>query len=178
MARKYAKDYRVTDALNERGVREQRIEYVGADYVWREAGAALKALRRATLLCALAWIAYLLPLFPSSQASQTWYVLLFFLFSALPLGLLSALLLRLRRCGATLSHREADQAENRFPACALSLILLPALSLAGETVLLLRTGVRLTATDLLFAVGALLLLICGLLLRRLAVHLRTDVRQN
>ena len=178
MARKYTKDYRVTDALNDAGIREQRIEYIGAEYVWREPEAARKALRLSTWLCVLGWSAFLLPLLPRSAATQTWYVLPPFLFSALPLGLLSGLVLRLRRCGDTLAHRQADQAENRIPACALFMMLLPGLALAGEAVLLLRQRALLSAADALFALCALLLFVCGLLLRRQAAHFRTRLRKN
>ena len=177
VAKKYTKDYRVTDTLNEQGRRERRVDYIGKTYVWYEGDAARKALRCANGICAIGWAAWLLPLLPRSEATQTWYVLPFFLFIALPLGLLSGALLQLRRSGEVLTHREADQASNRIPGCGLFMTLLPLLSLAGETILFIRQRKLPGRADVLFALGALLLLACGLLLRRMAPHFRTEIRE-
>ena len=106
-----------------------------------------------------------------SAAAKTFYVSYPFIFSALPLGLATALLGEIRFRRGPLEHRHADRLESRLPACCFFLSALPAAALIGNGISLLR-GVPLMAGDLIFALCAALLVFCGVFLRRQRAALR------
>ena len=127
MARKkYARDYRLNESLDERGRIRTEAEYIGVYYRYvsgaETARGALKTLLGFTVL---AWALFLCSLLPHSTASLTMYVMLPYLFTALPLGMMTAALLQLRAAGERLDHRTADLAGERVPACSLWMLLLP-----------------------------------------------------
>ena len=135
--------------------RRCRKAYIGAYYRFACGfEAALAAQKKLGLFARLVAVCFLLSLLPRSTASLTLYVTLPYLFTALPLGLLLTALYRLRRLGERLDRRAADQVNDHLPARCFALFLLPALSLLGEAVVLLRGGAFL-AGDAVFILGAL-----------------------
>lgn len=166
------KDYRLVEDVDERGRIRVGSEYIGPAYAFlRAPGEVSRALRLSLLGCALGWAAYLGALLPLSAAAKTFYVSYPFIFSALPLGLATALLGEIRFRRGPLEHRHADRLENRLPACCFFLSALPAAALIGNGISLLR-GVSLMAGDLIFALCAALLVFCGVFLRRQRAALR------
>ena len=173
MARKkYARDYRLSDTLDERGRIRTETEYIGAFYRFSEYAAARTALKRMLLFSSLGALCFFLSLLPRSTASLTLYVMLPYLFTALPFGLLITSLLRLRSMGERLDHRSADLANERVPGCCFWLMLLPALSLLGELTALTLCRKAFLPGDGLFLAGALGVGICGLLCARKKSALR------
>ena len=173
--KRYTKDYRLSDTLDERGRIRTETEYIGAAYRFAEGtAAAQKALGRMLVLAGLGALCFLVSLLPHSTASLTMYVMLPYLFTALPLGLLLAALLRLRSFGESLDHRAADQANGQIPGCCLWLMILPAVSLLGEAVALVFGHGAFRPGDGLFIAGALGVLLCGWLCRRGKDTLRAD----
>lgn len=160
--KKYAKDYRLTDSLDERGRIRTETEYIGAYY--RFAGAAdavRKAQGRLLATALLGALSFLLSLLPRSTASLTLYVMLPFLFTALPIGLLLEALLHLRRSGERLDRRSADQANVRVPGCCLWFVILPGAALLGEGIALTLGHGAFLPGDGLFLAGALCTALCG-----------------
>lgn len=161
-SRKYAKDYRLSDTLDERGRIRTETEYVGAIYCFIEGNeTARKALCRMLMFTGLGTLCFMVSLLPLSAASLTLYVMLPYLFSALPLALLLAALFRLRRAGVKLDHRTADQANERVPACCLWLLILPGVSLLGEGIALTIGYGTFLPGDALFLAGALGTMLCA-----------------
>ena len=138
MARKkYARDYRLNESLDERGRIRTEAEYIGVYYRYVSGTeAARSALKTLLGMTVLAWALFLCSLLPHSTASLTMYVMLPYLFAALPLGMMTAALLQLRAAGERLDHRTADLAGERVPACCLWLLLLAGVSLLGEGIAL------------------------------------------
>ena len=135
--KKYTRDYRLNDSLDERGRIRTETEYIGVYFRYAAgADAARGACGRMLCLTGGAAACFVLSLLPRSTASLTLYVMLPYLFTALPIGLLLAALLRLRGRGERLDHRAADQANDRVPGCCLWLMLLPGVSLLGEGIAL------------------------------------------
>ena len=162
MARnRYIKDYRIVETVNERGRIRSNYEYIGAAYVFAaDAKTLYRARRFALAACLIGWLAFLGALLPNSTAMRTFYVSLPFAFAALPLWLLTEDAVFAFRAKEPLEHRHADRLANRYPAAAVFTAALPAVSLIGELVTLLR-GLDLRAGDIAFTLFAALLLGCG-----------------
>ena len=177
--KKYAKDYRLSDALDERGRIRTETAYIGAYYRFTVGeDAARTAIRQMLVFTGLGSLCFLVSLLPRSTASLTLYVMLPYLFTALPLALMSAALLRIRSLGGKLDRRSADQANERVPGCCVWLLLLPALSLIGEGIALTLGHGAFLPGDGLFLVGALGVASCGLLCSRKKTLLRAEAERN
>lgn len=165
MARdKYIKDYRLLESIDQRGRLRVDYEYAGDYYRFTAGqGAAARQLRRTLALCVLGWGSFLAALLPQSTAMRTLYVSLPFAFSALPLGMLTALVFSQRKAAEPMEHPAADRLTNSLPPRALFTALLPAAALAGEGVRLLAGPGDLLPGDGIFALGALGLTVCGAL---------------
>ena len=165
MARgRYIKDYRIVESLNGRGGIRLETEYIGAPYYFAcGAEKAGKCRKLCAGLCLLGWLSFVGALIPNSAGMRTLYVSLPFAFTALPLGLMTSLLLSALRLKEPMEHRMADRFENRFPAQALGITVLPGVSLAGEGVMLLL-GKQMLPGDGIFALCAAALFSCGLAL--------------
>lgn len=159
---KYIKDYRIVESLNGRGGIRVETEYIGAPYVFVEGLEKAKRIRNlALLLCLAGWIAFVGALIPNSAGMRKLYISLPFAFAALPLGMMSSMLLGALGMKEPMEHRLADRFENRFPALGLGMTVLPAVSLIGEGILWLSGG-ELLPGDAIFAPCAALLFACGL----------------
>ena len=157
---RYVGDYRLVEDVSERGRIKTEYEYIGSPYAYTDEKAAARAKKNASAACALGWIAYIGAMLPVSAAMRTFYVSLPFIFSAVPLALLADTLLGVLRAKPPLEHRHADRLENRYPASAFFLLLLPLVSLIGEGIQLL-TGAAMSAGDGVFALCAAALALCG-----------------
>lgn len=165
MARKrYIKDYRLIETVDERGRIRSDYEYIGADY--RYVLGAEAAGRERRLLLAL-WgagaLAYVGALLPRSGGMTAVYAALPFLFTAIPLGIGIDTVLTAMPRREPLRHQQADMLENRYPSAALWTAILPAASLIGQLVRLLLggaaywgDGVLALCAAVLTAVGAVL----------------------
>ncbi len=170
MARnRYVKDYRLIETVDERGRIRSSYEYIGAPYRFEAEGETLrKSKKRALALCPLLWLLFVAAMLPDSQAMRTMYVALPFVFSALPLGILTDILLSVCRAKEPLEHIHADKANNRLPPAALFSAVLPGASLLGELLRLILAG-GMNGGDWLYAVFCLLLCLgsaCVFSLRR------------
>jgi len=163
MARgRYIKDYRIVESLNGRGGIRLETEYIGAPYYFACGSEKAGRCRRlCLLLCLGGWLLFVGALIPNSAGMRTLYVSLPFAFTALALGLMSSLLLSTLRLKEPMEHRMADRFENRFPAQALAVAVLPGISLAGEGLMLLL-GKQMLPGDGIFSLCAAALFACGL----------------
>lgn len=165
MARKnYMSDYRVTERVDERGRVHKDIEYAGPLFRYAGEPSAVDRERRfALILCAVGAAAFIAALVPRSAASGTFYITLPFVFAALPLGLVFATVLSAPKGDKTLERKQAERLQNRYPAAAMFVILLCAVSLTGEGIFGLRGGVY-SAGDAVFSLCAAISGACGGLL--------------
>ena len=165
MARKkYIKDYRLIETVDERGRIRSDYEYIGADYRYVLGAEAAGRERKLLLaLCGAGIAAFAAALLPNAAGSHALYVTLPFLFTAIPLGIVIDTLLSAMPRTEPLRHQQADMLENRYPPAALWTAICPAASLVGQVVRLLLggavgwgDGVFLFCAAVLTAVGAVL----------------------
>lgn len=168
------KDYRIVESLNGRGGIRSETEYIGAPYFFEEGREqAGRTGKRVLLLCLVGWTAFIGALLPNSAGMRTLYVSLPFAFAALPLAMLTDLMLSSLRVKEPMERRTADKLDNRFPAQTLALAALPAFSLVGEGIRLLADRQSMMTGDLIFSLCAALLLGCGVAAFRCRKRLRT-----
>lgn len=172
--RKYLKDYRIVETLNDRGGIRTSSEYIGRAYRFRDLRAAESMKRLLPGLCIFSWLGYIAALLPYSAASGIFYVSLPFLFSAIPLGMLTERGIALLRENKPIEHRSADRYNNWIGGASLMMALLPGISLAGELISFCIGKRDFVSGDAAFAAGALILLCCGLVIRRRAHRLQTE----
>ena len=171
---RYVSDYHLADSLDERGRIRTEVEYVGSLYSFSAPAEKVRQAKKRSLgLCAAGWVAYIGAMIPLSAAMRTVYTALPFALAAVPLALLTGTVLEVMPLKERFLHRYADRLENRYPASAAFLVFLPALCLVGEAVSLLR-GAAVTAGDLLYSLGAAVLLAAGILARRIRENLRCE----
>ena len=133
MARKkYIRDYRLIETVDERGRIRSDYEYIGKHYVYvLGPEAARREKRLALALCLAGWLAYIAALLPRSETMRTVYTALPLLFSAIPLGVLTDTLFSAAPAKEPLLHQQADMLANRYPPAALWTAILPGASLLG-----------------------------------------------
>ena len=161
--RKYIKDYRLVETVDEHGRIRTDYEYIGASYRYAcGPETAKKERRRALAACGAAWLAFVGGLLPRSAGSFVFYIALPYAFTALPLGLATALLLDSDGWkGETFRRRHGERMENRYPPVCLFWAVLPVISLLGMLVCLLRKSPPLTGGDAVFSLCALVLCAAG-----------------
>ena len=164
MARKkYIRDYRLVETVDERGRIRSDYEYIGEDYFYALGTDAVRREKRTHLvLIAVGWLAFFGALLPSAAATRTIYVALPFLFAAVPLCVMTDTLLSAAPDREPLQHRQADMLENRYPPAALWTAILPGAALVGELVRLL-IGAEATGSDALFSLCAVILSAVGIM---------------
>jgi hypothetical protein len=159
-SRKYRKDYRLIEHVDERGRFTTDSVYCGEVYRFSEGTEKAHAvLKRMLIWTAIGFGCYIGSLIPYSTASRTMIVMIPYLFSVLPLWLLFSSVLRLLKRKDELEQKDADFANDRIPACSLWLLILPGISLAGELCTILFKPQRVLNGDIVFFAGAALLLV-------------------
>lgn len=160
--RKYVRDYRLVETMDERGRIRVETEYLGAYYVFAAGTkAAAAGKRRLLALCSLGWAGYLAALSFSSAAIRTVYVALPFVFTALPLWLLTALALSVRTDGKPMERAAAEKLSGGLAPRAGFAAALPAAALLGEAIVFFTRRAAIRPGDLGFVCGALLAALCG-----------------
>ena len=162
MARKkYIKDYRLVETIDERGRIRSDYEYIGDGYVYVLGADAVRREKKTLLiLIAVGWLAFVGALLPSAAGMHALYVALPFLFAAIPLGVTTDTLLSAAPNREPLRHQQADMLENRYPPAALWTAILPAAALLGELVRLLL-GKAMNGGDALLALCGAVLIAVG-----------------
>ena len=159
-SRKYHKDYRLIEHVDERGRFTTDSVYCGEVYRFSEgtdkAHAALKKMRVWTVIGSGCFIASLVPY---STASRMMIVMIPYLFSALPLWMLFSSELRLLKKKNKLEQIDADFANNRIAGCSLWLLILPGTSLIGEVCAIFLGSQSILIGDIVFLAGAALLVV-------------------
>lgn len=155
--KKYVRDYEISETIDEKGrVRSVPI-YVGSYFCFCDAAAARKS--RPLLLAAvlLGWIAYVMALWLPSGAGKLMYVILPFVFAAVPLWYVSSAVVALLRAGDKLKRSEAEKVAGNLPSASVFGIILTAVALIAEGVTAIAAPEKLNAADIAFAAGAVIL---------------------
>ena len=92
--KKYIRDYRLVETVDEQGRIRSDYEYIGEEYVYCLGVDAVRRERRLALgFTAAGWLAFVGGLIPNAAGMRVLWVALPYLFAALPLGILTDTLL-------------------------------------------------------------------------------------
>ena len=155
--KKYVQDYEISETIDEKGrVRSVPI-YVGSYFCFCDAAAAKKSGRLLAPAAALGWLAYIVALWLPSGAGKLMYVILPFVFAAVPLWYVSSAVAALLRAGDKLKRSEAEKVAGNLPSASVFGIILTAVALIAEGVTAIAAPEKLNAADIAFAAGAVIL---------------------
>ena len=159
-SRKYRKDYRLIEHVDERGRFTTDSVYCGEVYRFSEGTEkAHSALKRMLVWTVIGSGCFIASLIPYSTASRTMIVMIPYLFSVLPLWMLLSSVIRLLKKKEELEQKDADFANDRIPACSLWLLILPGIALIGEVCALLLKAQSALNGDIVFLAGVALLVV-------------------
>ena len=151
VTKKYVKDYKFSETVTERGRIKTEAVYTGAYFRLKDAPKARKAAKSMlAVMCAL-WVLFIAALVPRSYASHVIYVLVPYVFAALPLGRLTQSAVCALGAGDKLLRSEKDKISDQFASAAVWLMILSGVPLAGLAVTLLINKIMPAGADVLFA---------------------------
>ena len=166
----YQKDYELLEEFDERGSVHYSTRYIGKYYRFdRESGRVKAFAGRLLFLTVCGWVLYGVSLLADCQTMHHIVPALLYVFSTLPLGVLTRIAVRARKYagnGEKMERRMAEPMNNQYPPAALFLGILPGTAGIWAVVLILRTlqgGNELQTADLVFAACSLALSLFGIL---------------
>ena len=160
--RKYVKDYKLNQSVDERGRLRSEPIYVGSYYVFRESAADVKAQAKKSLAaCIGAWAAFIGSLFLNTGAMRLFHVSLPYAFTAIPLWLLTSVTIKAYKASGKLQHRDSDEMNTRYPACSMWSAILPIFALLGMLVAVIFNIGSLVRADIAFALLASVVCACA-----------------
>ena len=150
--RKYLKDYQLEEYVDEKGRTKTRAVYIAGEYILSpDIPVGDKRLMLAASI--LSWPAMIGALIPRTIASELAYVILPFVFSALPLFFMTGAVFALVREDPQLTRERADKIASRLPLCPLIAAVLSCVAFLGLVVAAVFIRNDMLSGDLLF--GAL-----------------------
>ncbi len=184
---RFKKDYELEESFSASGRVKKSSVYIGDPCFFVEgADAAAAQAKRCLVLCVAAWVCFIGSMCFVSDAMRRLYVALPFVFSGVPLALVTTHVLALKDMREPLERRHMDRLNNRFPAAAMFLVMFALFALAGEGVGLVIAAVRdgralsalFSPGEIAFIVGCCGLLFCGLRLFAARRALRCEARSE
>ena len=158
---RYAKDYRIVETWDARGRVKVASEYIGKPYRFQEDAQCIsKEKAKLLLLCVLGWAGFLGALILYSESMRRLYVALPFVFTAIPLTVLTDIVFSFRKMKEPLEHRHEDRMNNRYPFVSVMTAILGSFSLGGAVVNLLAGG-HVSAGDYVFFLGDAAVILAG-----------------
>ena len=156
--KKYLKDYRVDEYIDEKGRVKSKAVYIAGDYVLSPS-ISMGDKRLMLVFSILSWVALIGALIPNTLASRLLYVILPFIFSMFPLFLMTGSAISLISEGETMTRERAERISGRLPLSSLFTTILAGAAFLGLIVTAVPKWGAMLSGDLLF--GALSLVIAA-----------------
>lgn len=177
MAKKYVKDYRLNETVDERGRIRSNAEYIGGSYYLKRDSAAVRT--RAWILtaaCAVSWICWLVPMLFNNGSMHIAFISYPYIFIALTLWLRSMALYTALTLTQPMKRKESDRLTNWLPGTSIATIVLSGVVLIGMGVsLVFNIGTR-NSYDWLVLAGDLVLLAGSIFTLTQRAFFRTEER--
>lgn len=140
-SRKYVDDYRLDNVLDANGRLRTVSVYAGDWYGFVLTGRARARLKTVCAVAALiAAVSAVFPLCRSVPVMRAWYVCLPAVFTLLPAGMAVGSAVYILTAGEKVTREHRDKSTDRMKGASAGLLILSALTLAGETAYLLING--------------------------------------
>ncbi len=156
--KKYINDYKIEREIDSKGRVRSTARYDAGYYRFvNDPGTVVRKRKVVAAACVAAWAAFVAALIPASAAMHLPYYTLPFVFTAVPLFMLSDACVLLFREKPPLKRRTADKFSKRFLSCSVALLVLSGGSAIGFAAGALTQWARFTAADAVPAVSSLIL---------------------
>lgn len=140
-SRKYVDDYRLDNVLDANGKLRTVSVYAGDWYGFVLSGCALVRLKTVCAAASLiAAVSAIFPLCRSVPVMRAWYVCLPAVFALLPAGMAVGSAVYILTAGEKVTREHRDKSTDRMKGASAGLLILSAITLAGETAYLLLNG--------------------------------------
>jgi len=167
ISKKYANDYKIEYAENATGKLKAKAIYTGNYFTYIATGSKIKsAALLFSVLTAISWIAYILPLFVISNVAHSGYIIIPHVSLFIPLIYLSAVAVDLWMTKPPLTREQSDHISLRAPKATTFMILFSSIAVVGFPVYLAIHGSLFPPGDYLFFVCEVLILILSCLIFR------------
>ena len=161
--RKYMNDYRIEQYVDDKGRTKSMAVYVGGDFILAPA-ISVRDKRLVPAMSVVAWIALLGALFPLTGAEHMFYIMLPFIFSTLPLFLLTGPAFLLAFEKEPMTRERADKIAGRLPRCSILTALLSGAACLGLVITAVLDRSSMLFGDILFGVLSLVVAAAALLI--------------
>ena len=155
---KYVDDYRLEEYVDEKGKIRNKVTYIGGDFVLTPAISAENR-RMILLLTILLWLPFVAAIIPPSRAAYLFYVMLPFVFSIIPMYMMTTAAISLFRTGEILTREKSDKISRNLPHCSLIIAILTVAAFLGITITAIIDASDMFFGDIVF--GALSLIMAA-----------------
>ena len=177
MAKKYVKDYRLNETIDERGRIRSDAEYIGGSYYLQQDRATARTRGRVlAAVCAVSWICWLVPMLFNNGSMHIAFISYPYIFIALTLWLRSMALYTALTLTQPMKHKDSDRLTNWLPGTSIATIVLSGVVLIGLGVsVVFHIGTR-NSYDWLVLAGDAVLLAGGIFTLTQRKFFRTEER--
>lgn len=173
---KYANDYVIDYEKNSRGKLRATVVYKGKYFQYVESAATVQRAKiMISVLVVISWISFLLPMFLTSAAAHTWYIILPHACVFIPLIYMTAVLWMLWMTRPPLTREQSDKIALREPKTAFLMMLFSGIASIGFLFRMTFFFILMIPGDLAFAICEFTLLFTSYLLFRNKELIATDV---
>ena len=156
--KKYINDYKIEREIDSKGRERSTARYDAGYYRFvKEAGTVARKRKVVAAACVAAWAAFVAALIPASAVMHLPYYSIPFVFTAVPLFMLSDAGILLYREEPPLKRRTSDKFSKRFLSCSVALFVLAGGSAIGFIAGALTEWARFTAADAVPAASSLIM---------------------
>lgn len=166
LSSKYVKDYRMDTSVDDRGKTREEMVYIGPLYCWDMPEEVFYRLKRQYLAGSiLAWLVFVASLWPYSEISRIWYVILPYCCLLFPLFFISVAVHNMISAPCPFSREKKDKTVGRLKGSFMAGMVLSGGAAVGQAAgcLLMKdehlTAIAITGTDVLMIAATWLLFI-------------------
>lgn len=160
--RKYVKDYKLNQTVDERGRLRSDPEYVGSYFVFKESlDKVREQAKKCLIACGIGWTAFAASLFLNTGSMRLFHISLPYAFTAIPLWLLTDVTIKALKAKGKMQHRESDEMNQKYPGASMWTAVLTVFALLGMLIAVIFKIGSLGKADILFALLASTVCACG-----------------
>jgi len=158
ISKKYLKDYRLEEKIDGSGRVKTKAVYIGGDYTVSPDFQTGKK-RLLLSLSVLSGLIFTGALTPVSLAARIIYVILPFVFSALPLSFMITTAFSLFRAKGIMRREQAERIAYRLPVCTLAVLILTGVSFSGHIITAVVSWDSIPAGDIIYSMSLFVIII-------------------
>ena len=177
ISKKYLKDYRLEEQINDNGRIRTKAVYIGGDY---SISPKLSTAEKRLILgfSALSGILFPAALLPVSQAARVMYIILPFVLAALPIFTMIPVVVTLLHKRGSMKREHAERIAGRLPACAFLTMIFTAAAFIGLIITAAVSWESFPAGDIIFAVLSFIVCAASAVILMKCRNMKAVIQEN